>query len=69
MKELLKRTKTKTTLMAICTILSGMILVIWPASSTMFICLCGWLVIIVGRDIIGSSLFSSQETGPNSSLL
>ena len=68
MKELLKRTKTNMILMAILTILLGMILVIWPASSTMFICLvAGWLLLL-GGILSVVVYFSYQETGPNSSL-
>ena len=61
MKELLKRTKANMILMAILTILLGLILIIWPASSTMFICrVAGWLLLLGG--ILSVVIyFSSQE--------
>lgn len=68
MKELLKRTKANMILMAILTILLGLILIIWPASSTMFICLvAGWLLLLGG--ILSVVIyFSSREAGPSSAL-
>ena len=67
MKELLEVQKQNMILMAILTILLGLILIIWPASSTMFICLvAGWL--LLRGDLSVVIYFSSQEAGPSSAL-
>lgn len=68
MKEWLKRTKANIILVALLTMILGLVLILWPTSSTMFICLLsGWLLLLGG--ILSIILyFSAPQTGPNAGL-
>lgn len=68
MKEWLKRTKATIILVALLTMILGLVLILWPTSSTMFICLLsGWLLLLGG--ILSIILyFSAPQTGPNAGL-
>ncbi len=69
MKELLKRTKVNIIISSIITILFGIILIVWPTSSTLFISsLAGWLLFLGG--IISVVIyFSTRQTEPKANLL
>lgn len=70
MKKLFKRSKINTALMSVLSLILGLILILWPVSSTMFLCvIAGWVLLLGGIFLLGLHFAGKNNTNSTKLLL
>ena len=70
MKKLFKRSKINTALTSVLSLILGLILILWPVSSTMFLCvIAGWVLLLGGIFLLGLHFAGKNNTNSTKLLL